>query len=45
VTRQEVQDKTGFELIFDDDLAVTEPPSEHELSTLRVLDPERLFIA
>jgi glutaconate CoA-transferase subunit B len=45
VTRQEVQEKTGFELIFDDDLAVTEPPSEHELSTLRLLDPERLFTA
>jgi glutaconate CoA-transferase subunit B len=45
VTRQEVQDKTGFELIFDDDLAVTEPPSEQELSTLRTLDPERLFTA
>jgi glutaconate CoA-transferase subunit B len=45
VTRQEVQDKTGFELIFDDDLSVTEPPSEHELSTLRLLDPERLFTA
>jgi glutaconate CoA-transferase, subunit B len=45
VTRDEVQDKTGFELIFDDDLAVTEPPSEHELSTLRMLDPERLFTA
>jgi glutaconate CoA-transferase subunit B len=45
VTREEVQDKTGFELIFDDDLTVTEPPSEHELSTLRLLDPERLFTA
>jgi glutaconate CoA-transferase subunit B len=45
VTREEVQGKTGFELIFDDDLAVTEPPSEHELSTLRLLDPERLFTA
>jgi glutaconate CoA-transferase, subunit B len=45
VTREEVQDKTGFELIFDNDLAVTEPPSEHELSTLRMLDPERLFTA
>jgi glutaconate CoA-transferase subunit B len=45
VRREEVQEKTGFELIFDDDLAVTEPPSDHELSTLRVLDPERLFIA
>jgi glutaconate CoA-transferase subunit B len=45
VTREEVQDKTGFELIFGDDLAVTEPPSAHELSTLRLLDPERLFTA
>jgi glutaconate CoA-transferase subunit B len=45
VTREEVQDKTGFELMFDDDLAVTEPPTEHELSTLRLLDPERLFTA
>jgi glutaconate CoA-transferase subunit B len=45
VTREEVQEKTGFELIFDDDLAVTEPPSEHELTSLRMLDPERLFIA
>src|SRR5213592_4465291 len=45
VSREEVQDKTGFELIFDGDLAVTEPPSEHELSTLRLLDPERLFTA
>jgi glutaconate CoA-transferase subunit B len=45
VTREEVQDKTGFELIFDDDLTITEPPSEQELSTLRMLDPERLFTA
>jgi glutaconate CoA-transferase subunit B len=45
VSREEVQDKTGFELIFDNDLAVTEPPSEPELATLRKLDPERLFTA
>jgi glutaconate CoA-transferase, subunit B len=45
VSRDEVQDKTGFELIFEDDLAVTEPPSENELATLRMLDPERLFTA
>ncbi|MBV9065062.1 MAG: 3-oxoadipate--succinyl-CoA transferase subunit B [Methylobacteriaceae bacterium] len=45
VSRDEVQDKTGFELIFDDDLAVTEPPSENELATLRMLDPEHLFTA
>jgi glutaconate CoA-transferase subunit B len=45
VSREEVQGKTGFELIFDNDLAVTEPPSEPELATLRMLDPERLFTA
>jgi glutaconate CoA-transferase subunit B len=45
VTRDEVQDRTGFELIFDEGLAVTEPPAEHELATLRMLDPERLFTA
>ena len=45
VTREQVQDNTGFELLFDNDLAVTEPPSEHELATLRMLDPERLFTA
>ncbi|GAC1331963.1 MAG: CoA-transferase subunit beta [Beijerinckiaceae bacterium] len=45
VSREEVQDKTGFALIFDDDLAITEPPSEHELATVRLLDPDRLFIA
>jgi glutaconate CoA-transferase, subunit B len=23
---------------------ITEPPTEHELTTLRMLDPDRLFI-
>ncbi|MEP9366342.1 CoA-transferase [Xanthobacter sp. VNH20] len=45
VTREEVQDNTGFDLVFDAQTAVTEPPTEHELSTLRMLDPERLFTA
>lgn len=45
VTREEVQDNTGFDLIFDNDASVTEPPTEHELATLRMLDPDRLFIA
>lgn len=45
VTREEVQDNTGFTLDFDDKMDVTEPPTDHELSTLRMLDPERLFIA
>jgi glutaconate CoA-transferase, subunit B len=45
ITRDQVQDNTGFDLIFDDQLGVTEPPTEHELTTLRMLDPDRLFIA
>ncbi len=45
VTRDQVQDNTGFELLFDDDLSVTEPPTEQELSTLRLLDPQKLFTA
>ncbi|MEZ5785658.1 MAG: CoA-transferase [Xanthobacteraceae bacterium] len=44
VTRDEVQDSTGFALEFDHDTRVTEPPTEHELSTLRTLDPDRLYI-
>src|SRR3954466_10568571 len=45
ITREQVQDNTGFDLIFDDQLGVSEPPTEHELTTLRKLDPDRLFIA
>jgi glutaconate CoA-transferase, subunit B len=45
VSREEVQDNTGFPLEFHDRVAVTEPPSNHELETLRALDPERLFTA
>jgi glutaconate CoA-transferase subunit B len=44
VTREQVQDNTGFRLEFSHDTGVTEPPTEHELSTLRMLDPERLYI-
>ncbi len=45
VSRAQVQENTGFPLEFDSDIGVTEPPTEQELSTLRVLDPERLYIA
>jgi glutaconate CoA-transferase subunit B len=45
VTREQVQDNTGFDLIFDDQIDVTAPPTAHELETLRVLDPDRQFIA
>ncbi|MBA3448114.1 MAG: 3-oxoadipate--succinyl-CoA transferase subunit B [Pseudaminobacter sp.] len=45
VTRENVQDNTGFDLAFDDQVAITEPPADQELETLRQLDPERLFTA
>lgn len=45
VTAEEVQDNTGFDLRIDGDLQATEPPTSHELETLRMLDPERSFIA
>jgi glutaconate CoA-transferase subunit B len=45
VTREQVQDNTGFDLVFDDTVAVTELLEDAELSTLRMLDPDRLFIA
>ena len=45
VDREQVQDKTGFELMFDEALSTTEPPTSREIETLRVLDPDRLFTA
>lgn len=45
ISRDQVQDNTGFTLVFDDKIEVTPPPTEHELQALRMLDPERLFIA
>ena len=45
VTREQVQDNTGFELEFGHDTGVTEPPTGNELSVLRMLDPDRLYIA
>jgi glutaconate CoA-transferase subunit B len=45
VTREQVQDNTGFKLIFDDDTSVTAPPTDQELKVLRELDPEQLYTA
>ncbi len=45
VSRKQVQDNTGFELIFDSECGVTEPATEYELSVLRLLDPGRQFTA
>jgi len=45
VTREQVQDNTGFALLFDEETGVTQPPTEHELAILRELDPDRLYTA
>ena len=45
VTVEEVRDNTGFEILVDDNPATTEAPTEEELSILRHLDPDRLYIA
>jgi glutaconate CoA-transferase, subunit B len=45
VSREQVQDNTGFALEFAADVGMTEPPTEQELQMLRELDPERLYTA
>jgi glutaconate CoA-transferase subunit B len=45
VTREQVQDNTGFGLVFDDAVSVTEPPTDHELRVLREFDPRRQYTA
>ena len=44
VTREQVQDNTGFPLLFDK-IDVTAPPTNRELLMLRELNPERLYTA
>jgi glutaconate CoA-transferase subunit B len=45
VSREQVQDNTGFKLLFDDKVETAEPPHKEELAVLRELDPERLYTA
>ena len=45
VTFDRVQENTGFRLVHEGEIAVTEPPTETELGFLRKLDPERLYTA
>jgi glutaconate CoA-transferase subunit B len=45
VTADQVQENTGFALLIETDLPVTDPPTEDELAVLRHLDPERLYTA
>jgi glutaconate CoA-transferase subunit B len=44
VSKEWVQEQTGFELKYATDLRVNEPPTETELHVLRELDPERLLL-
>lgn len=45
VKREQIQEHTGFELLWADDLAETEPPTEAELRILREeVDPHRYII-
>ncbi|SDR59751.1 glutaconate CoA-transferase subunit B [Rhizobiales bacterium GAS191] len=45
VTREQVQDNTGFTLKFDAKMETTAPPSTRELDVLRDLDPDALYTA
>jgi glutaconate CoA-transferase subunit B len=44
VTREQVQDHTGFPLLDAPEIAETAPPAADELEMLRALDPERRFL-
>ncbi len=45
VTVEEVRDNTGFDILVNDNPRTTEAPTDEELSILRHLDPDRLYIA
>jgi glutaconate CoA-transferase subunit B len=45
VTREQVQDNTGFTLTFAEKVETTEPPRAEELAVLRELDPQALYTA
>jgi glutaconate CoA-transferase, subunit B len=45
VTPEQVQENTGFKLLFADKVETAEPPRKDELAVLRELDPQRLYTA
>jgi glutaconate CoA-transferase subunit B len=45
VTREQVADSTGFDLLFAAELYEAQPPRADELAVLRELDPQRLYTA
>ena len=44
VTIQDVRNNTGFELLVSPDVGKIAPPTEHELSVLRSIDPGRVIL-
>ena len=44
VTSEQVQESTGFELLFDADIESLKPPTHDELTLLREFDPDRIYI-
>ena len=44
ITREQVQDATGFELLWTEDLKVTRAPTEKQLEIIRKLDPNGIFL-
>jgi glutaconate CoA-transferase subunit B len=45
VAADQVRENTGFELLMEADLPITDPPTENELAVLRHLDPDRVYTA
>ena len=45
VTAEDVRDNTGFDILIDENVGVTKAPTDEELSVLRHLDPDRVYIA
>ena len=45
VTAEEVRDNTGFDILIGKNVGVTKSPTDEELSVLRHLDPDRVYIA
>ena len=45
VSADQVQESTGFELLFDADMETTEAVTDDELAVLREFDPDRVYIA
>lgn len=43
VTREQIQDNTGFKIQFAERVEIAEPPRKEELETLHHLDPDRRF--